>query len=97
LTPAFLGDASALGLDLEATPSFEEVLDVRRQRMDRVRQFLATVTADERRRPRYNNDAAGYPPATEDTVLDCLHVVMDEEWNHHQYATRDLAILTATA
>ena len=21
----------------------------------------------------------------------CLHVVMDEEWNHHQYATRDLA------
>ena len=49
------------------------------------------------RRPRSNNDAAGYPPATDDTVLDCLHVVMDEEWNHHQYAARDLAILTATA
>ena len=96
LTPSFLGDASALGLDLAARPSFEEVLGVRRQRMDRVGQFLATVTADELCRPRRNNDAAGYPPATEDTVLGCLHVVMDEEWNHHQYAIRDLSILTAT-
>lgn len=31
------------------------------------------------------------PPTSHHTVLQCLHVVLDEEWNHHQYAARDLA------
>jgi hypothetical protein len=43
---------------------------------------------------RRKSDDSGYPPPTEDTVLGCLHVVMDEEWNHDQYAVRDLAVLT---
>jgi len=38
---------------------------------------------------------AAYPPPTTHTLLECLHVVMDEEWCHHQYAARDLAVLTA--
>ena len=29
----------------------------------------------------------------ETTVLRCLHVVLDEEWEHHQYANRDLDVL----
>jgi hypothetical protein len=95
LTPTFLAGVDALGLDLDATPSFDAVLGVRRQRMDRVRQFLATVTAGELGARRRNNDDRGYPPPTDHTVLGCLHVVMDEEWNHHQYAVRDLAVLTA--
>lgn len=32
-------------------------------------------------------------PARHQRVLACLHVVTDEEWNHHQYAIRDLALL----
>jgi hypothetical protein len=39
------------------------------------------------------NPAAGYPPDTEHRVLDCIWTVLDEEWWHHQFATRDLARL----
>jgi hypothetical protein len=96
LAPAFLGDVSAaLGLDDQATPSFDDVVGVREDRVARVRDYLATVTEDELRQPRRGDDDPGYPPPTEHTVLDCLHVVMDEEWCHHQYAIRDLAILSA--
>jgi len=35
--------------------------------------------------------AEGYPPAEERTPLDCLRVVIDEEWDHHQVAIRDMA------
>ncbi len=94
LVPAFLRDGSALGLDPSATPSFSAVLAVRDERVAEVRAYLATVDEDELARPRRGDDDRGYPPATTHTVLDCLHVVMDEEWNHHQYAVRDLTILT---
>ena len=62
-----------------------------------MRDYLATVTTEELHQPRRRNDTEGYPPPTDHTVLDCLHVVMDEEWWHHQYATRDLAVLSAAA
>jgi hypothetical protein len=26
-------------------------------------------------------------------VLQCLHVVLKEEWQHHRYAVRDLEVL----
>jgi len=42
---------------------------------------------------RRGNDEGGYPEPGPQTVLSCLHVVTDEEWWHHQYATRDLAVL----
>jgi len=95
LVPAFLRDGSALGLDPSAAPSFASVLDVREGRIAEVRAYLAAVDADELARPRRGDDDLGYPPPSTHTVLDCLHVVMDEEWNHHRYAVRDLAILTA--
>ena len=97
LVPAFLAaDAAKLGLDAHAAPSFAEVLDVRAGRIARLRDFLASVDEPTLLEARLRNDADGYPPPTEDTVLSCLHVVMDEEWWHHQYAARDLATLTAS-
>jgi len=95
LVPAFLRDGSALGLDPSAAPSFASVLDVREGRIAEVRAYLSAVDPDELARPRRGDDDRGYPPPSTHTVLDCLHVVMDEEWNHHRYAARDLAILTA--
>jgi hypothetical protein len=92
LGPTFLG--SQLGLTMSATPSFDEVVAVREQRMAKVARYLATVTPDDLSSPRLMNDDSGYPPATEHTTLKCLHVVMDEEWNHHQYAVRDLRIVS---
>jgi hypothetical protein len=96
LAPTFLaGMAARLGLDPDADPSLDEVLAVREERAQEVRARLASVTAAELAAPRRRSDADGYPPASSHSVRDCLHVVMGEEWAHHQYATRDLAVLTA--
>jgi len=74
-------------LDLDARPALDEVLAVRRDRMDRVRAFVHGVDAKGlEREVRSPNGGAT-------TVLRCLHVVLREEWWHDQYANRDLAIL----
>ena len=73
--------------DLDAGPTLDEVLAVRRERMDRVATFLASATdadlARELRSP--NGDMT--------TVRRCLLVISREEWWHDRYANRDLAIL----
>ena len=98
LAPTFLeARQGELGLDAAATPSFDDVAEVRAARMARVRDYLSTVDADELAHPRRGNDERGYPPPTAHAVIECLHVVMDEEWNHHQYAVRDLATLAAAS
>ena len=68
------------------TPSYAEVLEVRAGRVAMVRDFLATVTADELAATRKNPWAPEYP----ETTLSCLHVILEEEWEHHRYAVRDL-------
>ena len=75
------------------SPSYDEVLAARAGRVAMVRDFLATVTpealAEERRNP--------HDPAYSETTLSCLHVVLEEEWEHHRYAVRDLDALDATS
>jgi len=39
------------------------------------------------------NPAPGRPPPASRTATSCLHVIFDEEWAHHQFAVRDLAII----
>ena len=56
-----------------------------------VRDFLATVTSDELAATRKNPHAPEYP----ETVLSCLHVILEEEWEHHRYAVRDLDAIEA--
>jgi hypothetical protein len=74
------------------TPSYDEVLEARASRVAQVRDFLATVTpevlAEERRNP--------HDPAYPETVLSCVHVVLEEEWEHHRYAVRDLDAIETT-
>ena len=73
------------------TPSYDDVLDARAGRVAMVRDFLATVTperlAEERRNP--------HDPAYPETVLSCLHTILEEEWEHHRYAVRDLDAIAA--
>lgn len=82
--------ASAEGFDLSVfsteTPSYPEVLDARADRVAMVRNYLATVTAQELRAERSNPHAPEYP----ETVLSCLHTILEEEWEHQRYAVRDL-------
>ena len=56
-----------------------------------VRDFLATVTPDLLASPRPNP----HDPAHRESVLSCLHVILEEEWEHHRYAVRDLDSLEA--
>lgn len=92
LAGSWLDDPAAWGIDPGANPSLEDVLGLRRQRMDEVRRTINSLSAEELERVCIPPDAPGHPTA-EHTVRECLHVVLDEEWEHHAYATRDLDIL----
>jgi hypothetical protein len=79
-------DGHDMSVFTTATPSYGDVLDVRAARVAMVREFLAVVTSDELAAPRKNPWAAEYP----ETTLSCLHTILEEEWEHHRYAVRDL-------
>ncbi len=70
-------------------PSYAEVLQVRAERVAMVRDFLATVTPDELAVARTNP----WDPSQPETTLSCLHTILEEEWEHHRFAVRDLAAL----
>jgi hypothetical protein len=72
-------------------PSYPEVLEARASRVTMVRDFLAAVTEDDLAAPRENPWAPGHP----ETVLSCLHTILEEEWEHHRYAVRDLDTIAA--
>ena len=69
-----------------ATPSYAEVLEVRAGRVEMVRAFLETATPDILAATRKNP----HDPEGQETTLSCLHVILEEEWEHHRYALRDL-------
>lgn len=94
LAGSFLTDPARLGLDYSATPTLDEVLAVRRERMDAVKETIAALTSEELQRVCVPPETPGYPTETH-SVLQCLHVILDEEWEHSRYANRDLAVLEA--
>jgi hypothetical protein len=80
------------GIDPDADPSLDKVLELRRERMDEVREVIAGATAGELERICVPPDSPGHPRKSH-TVLKCLQVILNEEWQHHRYAVRDLAVL----
>lgn len=87
-------DAAALGIDLDARPSFDEVMEVRADRLAVVRRIVDGLTDDELERLCARPPAPGYPDEPR-TVGKCLRTVMTEECEHRRYAERDLAALEA--
>jgi DinB family protein/pentapeptide repeat protein len=85
-------DAAALGIDLDARPSWEEVMAVRAGRLALVRGIVDGLTDTELERICSRTPAPGYPEEPR-PVGRCLRVVMREECEHHRYAVRDLAVL----
>ena len=85
------------GLDISifttVTPSYAEVLEVRAGRVAMVRDFLATVTSDELAATRTDP----WDSEHRQTTLSCLHVILEEEWEHHRYAVRDLDAMAANS
>jgi hypothetical protein len=70
----------------EAAPAWDEVLAVRAGRVAMVRDYLAGVTPADLAATRANP----WAPEYSETVLSCLHTILEEEWEHHRYAVRDL-------
>jgi hypothetical protein len=92
LAGSWLTDPASWGIDAAVSPSLEDVLEVRRDRMDEVRQTIDAVTPEELDRVCVPPASPGHP--TQDhTVRACLHVILNEEWEHNSYARRDLDIL----
>jgi uncharacterized damage-inducible protein DinB len=81
-------------VDLDATPSYQEVLQVRAERVGMVRDFLATLTDD---RLAEQRDTPVFSWAPQLPLGQCLWIIMNEEWHHHRYAVRDLDAIEANA
>ena len=88
-------DATSLGIDMAAQPSYFEILTVRDDRMAVVRRIVERLTDDELVRRCRRSPAPGYPDEDR-TVIECIGVVMDEEIEHYRFAVRDLAVLGAS-
>jgi hypothetical protein len=83
------------GMDMSVfttvTPPYAEVLEVRAGRIAMVRDFLATITPEVLAAPRKNP----HDPERQETTRSCLHVILNEEWEHLRYAVRDLDAIEA--
>ena len=79
-------DGYDLSVFSAVAPSYAEVLEVRAERVARVRDYLCAVTAADLSAARRNPWAPDQPV----TVLSCLHTILNEEWEHLRYAVRDL-------
>jgi len=82
-------EGPAQGLEPDAHPSLDEVLEVRQERQRRITDLLRDASDADLHR------TVASPNGGETTVLHCVHVVLNEEWWHHQYAARDLTVLEA--
>jgi uncharacterized damage-inducible protein DinB len=85
-------DSAALGIDHSASPQYDEVLAARADRMAVIRRIVDNLTDAELGRSCARTPAPGYPEEDR-PVGECLWVVMEEEVEHHRYATRDLTTL----
>jgi hypothetical protein len=78
--------------DREARPSLDEVLAVRHDRQAMVRDTIEALT-DEHLDSRVTRAEPGWPAMTDFPLKKCLHIVLNEEWEHRLYAERDLTAL----
>ena len=87
-------DQEEQGLDRTAAPSLDEVLAVRDVQRAELEGWLSTVPAGELPAAAPVPEGRGWPPyARGKSVLECLHVVLNEEWEHHRFCVRDLGLL----
>jgi hypothetical protein len=94
LAGSWLTDPASWGLDPPAKPPLDDVLAVRRERMSEAKDTITTLAAEELERVCVPPATPGHPNGPH-KVLACLHVILNEEWEHHRYAVRDLDVLEA--
>ena len=87
-------DAADLGVEVNARPSYAEVLAVYDGRRATMRRVVAGVTDAQLEEIRTAALTAAWGVESH-SVDDCLRVVLDEHIAHRRYALRDLALLEA--
>ena len=86
-------DVTPWGIDRSVQPSLDAVLPIRTSRLADVRGVVDALGPDDITRLCPPNPAPGWPPDTRLPVGECLDVAVREEWWHHGYVLRDLAVL----
>jgi hypothetical protein len=89
-------DTPGVPRDRDARPSLDEVLELRRDRMDMVRRVIEGLTDESLAGDTKPVEGPGWPPPRSFPVRECLLIVLNEEWEHRLYAERDLAVLETT-
>jgi hypothetical protein len=92
LTASFL-DPAAFGIEPDQRPPLDDVLAARRARQQQLRDHVRTIDDEGLTAAVPTHGVLGFPPEEERSTLDCLRVIFDEEWAHHGFAARDLALL----
>lgn len=75
----------------ERHPAYDEVLAVRAERQAVVRELLDGITPERLDAPATDP----WDPSHPVSVRACVHVVLEEEWEHQRYAVRDLDLAAA--
>jgi uncharacterized damage-inducible protein DinB len=79
--------------DLQARPDLDEVLAARAARQATVRGYLADLTDEQLDGHTTPVEGLAAPGADSWPVRRVVHVVLNEEWWHREYAERDLDVL----
>ena len=82
--------------DRAARPTLDEVLAVRHERQAMVDGVVESLT-DERLASLVSCTEPGWPQIADFPLRECLSIILNEEWEHRRYASRDLAELGATS
>jgi hypothetical protein len=88
-----MGDIPEVPRDRSARPSLDEVLELRGDRMASMRTVVDGLTEEKLVGRTTPVTEAGYPEPSDFLVADVVGCIINEEWYHHQYAIRDLAVL----
>ena len=81
--------------DREARPTFDEVMVMRRDRQAMVGGVIESLT-DEQLASHVTCTEPGWPQLEAFPLRDCLLIVLNEEWEHRNFAERDLTALGAS-
>jgi uncharacterized damage-inducible protein DinB len=81
--------------DLDARPSLDTVLELRRDRMASVRQVIEDLTDESLDSDTRPVEAPGWPESRSRRLRKVLLHVFHEEWEHRLYAERDIDTLQA--
>ena len=90
-----LHDEPGVPNDPDARPTLDEVLALRADRMATVRTVIGGLTDAALEGTTEPVPGPGYPPPDAYPVRRCLRAVVIEEWEHHRFVERDLAVLEA--